>query len=165
MKILGIDPGTAATGYGVIENNRGKLRLLEYGCITTSKKQKPASRLAEIHHDLKLLLRKYKPQLVAVESIYFYKNAKTAIAVAQSRGVALLAAEQAKIPILELSPLRVKNSLTGYGKADKKQVQQMVKLLLNLKTVPKPDDAADALAVAICASSNKLWATPASSIS
>lgn len=151
MKILGIDPGTATTGYGVIENNRGNLRLVEYGCIRTAKTEKPEARLAEIYHDLKKIIKKHRPRILAVESVYFYKNVKTAIAVAEARGVVLLCAHEHKIRLAEFTPLQVKKTLTGYGKADKKQIQYMVKALLGLKQVPKPDDAADAAAIAICA--------------
>ena len=151
MKILGIDPGTATTGYGIINSKKGEIELVEYGTISTKKTAPPASRLAEIFADLDRLIKKHRPELVAVESVYFYNNVKTAIAVAQSRGVVLLAAEKNKKRIVEFAPLQVKNSLTGYGKAEKKQVQFMVKKLLNLKKTPKPDDAADALAIAICA--------------
>lgn len=150
MKILGIDPGTATTGYGVIKSDGRKLTMLEFGCIKTSKSHPLPERLEEIYKDLNSLIRKHKPIRIAVESVYFYKNVKTAIAVAQARGVVLLCARQNKIPIVEFTPLQVKNSLTNYGKADKKQVQFMVKTLLNLKSIPKPDDAADALALAIC---------------
>ena len=150
MKILGIDPGTATTGYGVIESQNGNLRSIEFGCITTSKTHSLSERLEEIYDDLQKLIRKHKPQKISVESVYFYSNVKTAIAVAQSRGVVLLCARQHKIPIVEFTPLQVKNMLTNYGKAEKKQVQQMVKTLLDLDHIPKPDDAADALALAIC---------------
>ncbi len=150
MIILGIDPGTATTGYAVIESAKGKLRAIEYGCLKTSKNNSLPERLEEIYKDLNSLIRKHKPGKVAVESVFFYNNVKTAIAVAQARGVVLLCARQNKIPITEFTPLQVKNSLTNYGKADKKQVQYMVKTLLNLKSIPKPDDAADALALAIC---------------
>ena len=150
MKILGIDPGTATTGYGVIESAKGKLYAIEYGCLKTSKNISLPERLEEIYKDLNSLIRKHKPNKIAVESVYFYNNIKTAIAVAQSRGVVLLCAKQNKLPILEFTPLEVKSNLTNYGKAQKKQVQYMVKTLLNLKSIPRPDDAADALALAIC---------------
>lgn len=150
MIILGIDPGTATTGYGIIESGPGKTRAVEYGCLTTSKTLPLAERLEEIYKDLSSLIRKHKPRVIAVESVYFYNNVKTAIAVAQARGVVLLCARQNKITIKEFTPLQVKSSLTSYGKAEKKQVQYMVKTLLNLKSIPKPDDAADALALAIC---------------
>ncbi len=155
MIILGIDPGTAATGYGVIKIKGGIPHLIEYGCITTSKKNLPEERLWEIYQDITKLIKKYRPELLAVESLFFFKNLKTAISVAQARGVILVVAAKNKIRLVEFTPLQVKNSLTGYGKADKKQVQYMVKKLLGLKASPKPDDAADALAVAICASAKK----------
>lgn len=154
MKILGIDPGTATTGYGIIENRKGKLRLLEYGCILTSKSKTLDERLAEIFSDLNKIIKKHRPQILAVESVFFYKNLKTAISVAHARGVVLLAARKNKLRLVEFTPLQVKSSLTGYGKADKKQVQYMVKVLLNLRAIPKPDDAADAIALAICATHN-----------
>lgn len=156
MKILGIDPGTATTGYGVIEVDKDSIEMVEYGCIRTEKKHSDSERLSEIYDDLNKIIKKHKPKIVAVESVFFYSNVKTAITVAQSRGVVLLAAKQNKKQILEFTPLQVKNSLTGYGKADKKQVQYMVKKLLSLKKTPKPDDAADALAVAITASGSKI---------
>lgn len=150
MVILGVDPGTATTGYGIVKNDNGKLSAIEYGCIRTSKSNSLPDRLLEIYSDLNKVIKKYKPALIAVESVYFYNNVKTAITVAEGRGVVLLCARQNKIPVAEFTPLQVKNSLTSYGKAEKKQVQQMVKTLLNLKSIPKPDDAADALALAIC---------------
>lgn len=150
MKILGIDPGTATTGYGIIETNGGSLKLVEYGCFRTAKTKKPAERLGEIYKDMTRLIKKHRPDVVAVESLFFYKNIKTAISVAQSRGVILSCANKNKIKILEFTPLQVKSSLTGYGRAQKRQIQYMVKKLLDLKTAPKPDDAADALAVALC---------------
>jgi len=153
MIILGIDPGTATTGYGILENRNRRLELLEYGCILTQKNKPTALRLLEIYQDLTKLIKKYRPQIIAVESVFFYNNVKTAIAVAQARGVVLLCGEQQKLKLQEFTPLQIKNSLTGYGKAEKKQVQYMVMKLLGLERVPKPDDAADALAVAICASS------------
>lgn len=156
MIILGIDPGTATTGYGVIDSKKNELKLIGYGCIKTSKDNAPAERLAEIYSDLNILIKKHNPVTVAVESIFFYKNVKTAMSVAQARGVILLAVQNNKKELLEFTPLQVKNSLTGYGKADKKQVQFMVKKLLHLKKTPKPDDAADALAIAICASGSKI---------
>lgn len=154
MKILGIDPGTATTGYGIIESNKGTLRAVEFGCLTTSKSKSLPERLEEIYGDLTKLIKHHRPAIIAVESVFFYNNVKTAIAVAQSRGVVLLCARQNKVPIREFTPLEVKSNLTNYGKAEKKQVQYMVKTLLNLKTIPRPDDAADALALAICAANH-----------
>lgn len=157
MIILGIDPGTAATGYGIIKSlSRHKLKFIDYGCIETAKTLPLPKRLAEIYADLNLLLKKYRPDIIAVESIFFFKNLKTAIAVAQARGVILLAAAMRQIRVTEFTPLQVKMALTSYGKADKKQVQYMVKKLLGLKAVPKPDDAADALAIALCATNQRL---------
>lgn len=151
MKILGIDPGTATTGYGVIESKRGKLTLIEYGCILTKKGQGPAKRLGEIHRDLDQLIKKRRPRVLACETLFFYKNITTAISVAQARGIVLLAAYENRLEVVEISPLEVKKTLTNYGRADKKQMQYMVTKLLGLKNPPQPDDAADALAVAICA--------------
>jgi len=157
MKILGIDPGTATTGYGVIESSGRKLRMIEFGCIKTSKDLKLPERLEEIYADLSKLIKKHKPKSIAVESVFFYNNVKTAIAVAQARGVVLLCATMHKIPVLEFTPLQVKSSLTNFGQADKQQVQYMVKTLLALDTIPKPDDAADALALAICGANHKKY--------
>ncbi len=155
QKILGVDPGTATTGYGIIESLNGKLSLVEFGAIKTSKRDSAAQRLGEIFGDLTSLITKHRPQVLAVEQLFFYKNITTAISVAEARGVVLLCAEQNKLKIAEFTPLQVKMSLTGYGKADKKQVQYMVAKLLGLKKSPRPDDAADALAVAICAAGRK----------
>jgi crossover junction endodeoxyribonuclease RuvC len=156
MKILGVDPGTATTGYGIIETKGSRLKALEYGCILTAKTSPLEERLAEIYRDLQKLIKKHRPEILAVESVFFYNNVKTAISVAQARGVVLLCATQHKLKLLEFTPLQIKNSLTNYGKAEKKQVQYMVKNLLNLKDIPKPDDAADALAVAICGANKNL---------
>jgi len=149
MIILGIDPGTAATGFGIIKKN-AKLKPVEYGCIKTATSLTTAERLKELHNQLNLLIKKHKPDMVAVEDIFFFKNLKTAVKVSQARGVILLTAAKSKIPIFECTPLQVKQATTSYGRAEKIQVQKMVKTLLNLKEIPKPDDAADALAVAIC---------------
>ena len=150
MIILGIDPGTAATGFGLIEKNKSNLKLLKYGCIKTSVKLSTAERLNVIHKELNSLIKKSKPDIVAVEDIFFFKNLKTAIKVSQARGVILLTIAKSKIPIAEYTPLQIKQAVACYGRAEKIQVQKMVKVLLNLKEIPKPDDAADALAVAIC---------------
>jgi crossover junction endodeoxyribonuclease RuvC len=152
--IVGIDPGVADTGYGVIEVTGQNLCCLDYGSIKTSAKLKLASRLEIISRELSAILAKYRPQLVAVEGLYFCKNVKTALVVGQARGVVLLTARQYEIPVAEFTPLQVKQAVSTYGKAGKLQVQKMVKLLLNLKELPQPDDAADALAVAICAASS-----------
>lgn len=151
MIILGIDPGTATTGFGVIEKNtKGAWHALEFGVITTDKKLNDAERLKILADDLQDIIKKYKPVAAGVEKLYFETNVKTAITVAQARGAILLTLAQHSIPIYEFTPLQVKSTLTGYGSADKKQMQFMVKHTFGLKTVPKPDDAADALAIALC---------------
>lgn len=149
MVILGIDPGTATTGYGVIKRSKA-LECLGYGVIQTSKSAPAPERLKIINDGLNKLIKKYKPEILAVENVYFFKNLKTAMPVSQAKGVILLAAAQKNIKILELTPLQVKMGVAGYGKAEKKQIQRMVQHLLSLKEVPKPDDAADALAIALC---------------
>jgi len=149
MIILGIDPGTATIGYGVIKGPK-KLELIKYGCIKTTIDLSTAERLNKLHNELKTIIETYKPDVVAVEDIFFFKNLKTAIKVSQARGVILLTIAQAKTKVAEYTPLQIKQAVACYGRADKNQVQKMVKVLLNLKEIPKPDDAADALAVAIC---------------
>ena len=154
MIYLGIDPGTATTGFGIIEQKNSRKQeytILEFGVITTSKTDSDAHRLQIIFDDLKNLLAAYKPKLVGMEKLFFANNQTTAMTVSQARGVALLACQQEQLPIMEFTPLQVKNTLCGYGKADKKQVQSMVQKTFNLKSIPKPDDAADALAIALCA--------------
>ncbi|NLM72968.1 MAG: crossover junction endodeoxyribonuclease RuvC [Clostridiaceae bacterium] len=150
MIIIGIDPGFAITGYGVLDYTGNKFRLLDVGVITTNAKLDFPSRLLCIHNELDILISKYKPDAMAVEELFFNTNVKTAIQVGHGRGVALLAAAKAGIKIYEYTPLQVKQAVVGYGRAKKEQVQQMVKVLLNLDKIPKPDDAAYALAVAIC---------------
>ena len=150
MIILGIDPGTAITGWGLIQKRENKLSLIDYGCITTKAHLAQSKRLVIIYQELGKLLRNNKPKVMATEKLFFFKNLKTAISVAQSQGVILLAAQKAKVPIFEYTPLQVKQAMSGYGRADKKQVQKMVKILLKLDKIPQPDDAADALALAIC---------------
>lgn len=150
MIILGIDPGTAIIGYGVLKKYKDKLKAVDYNCIKTSPDLSTADRLNKLHKELNLLIKKYKPDIVAVEDIFFFKNLKTAIKVSQARGVILLTIAKSKIKIAEYTPLQIKQAVACYGRADKRQVQKMVKTLLNLKEIPKPDDAADALAVAIC---------------
>ena len=149
MLILGIDPGTATTGYGLIEVQGSKLKVGACGCILTPAKQNQAKRLAHIFSELEKIIKKEKPDVVAIEKLFFINNIKTAMAVGEARGVCLLAAEKNRVPIFEYTPLQVKQSLTGYGKAEKKQIQMMVKIILKLKEIPKPDDMADALAIAI----------------
>ncbi len=150
MIILGIDPGTATTGFGIVKKNRGNFELLDFGIIATSPKDTASKRLEKIFQEVSLILEKIKPDLVVVEKLYFFKNLKTAMPVAEARGVILLAIQQNKIKIIELTPLEVKMGMCGYGRAEKLQVQKMVKETLKLEKIPKPDDAADALALAIC---------------
>ena len=150
MKILGIDPGYGLVGFGILEKNGGNIRVLDFGCISTSKEQKLTQRLEIISNCMDEIIEKWKPDEMAIEKLFFNKNITTGIPVAQARGVILVAAQEKGIPIFEYTPSNIKMALTGMGKADKKQMQFMVKTVLGLKEVPKPDDAADALAVAIC---------------
>ncbi len=157
MKILGIDPGVASTGWGVVETDdhaENGLKLVDFGVIKTSKDTELAERLLEIHVELIDLVKKFKPDHAAVEQLFFYNNAKTAIAVGEARGIVLLSLCETKVPFKEFTPLQVKDAVCGYGKADKKQVQSMVKMLLGMDHTPKPDDAADGLAIAICCSTS-----------
>ncbi len=157
MIIIGIDPGYAIVGIGVVEYKGNKFRTLEYGAVTTSAGTPTVDRLKKIYDELTMYLEKYRPDAVAVEELFFNSNQKTAINVAQARGVILVALRNKNIPVYEYTPLQVKQSVTGYGRAQKGQIQQMVKTLLGLNAIPKPDDAADALALAIChAHSNKM---------
>jgi crossover junction endodeoxyribonuclease RuvC len=150
MRTLGIDPGTATTGFGVVDEIDKKACLVEYGCIKTSPKTPAADRLLQIGEELQSIIEKYSPDEIAVEQLFFTTNEKTAIKVGEARGVILLTAAKNGLKISEYTPLQVKQALTGYGKADKKQIQYMVQKLLMLPKVPKPDDAADAIAIAIC---------------
>ena len=150
MRILGIDPGVAIVGFGLIESDRGTLRMLQYGAITTSAGLPLATRLAQINRDIEELIGTFRPDEISVEELFFSKNITTGIAVAHARGVILCAAEKKKIPIYEYTPMQVKQAVAGYGLADKKQVMDMTRRLLKLKSVPRPDDAADALAIALC---------------
>ena len=150
MRILGIDPGIAIVGFGLIESNRGSVRMLQYGAVTTEAGLPLATRLVQIENDMTALIAQLKPDEIAVEELFFSKNITTGIAVAHGRGVILCTAERLGVPIFEYTPMQVKQAVAGYGLADKKQVMDMTKRLLKLKAVPKPDDAADALAIAIC---------------
>lgn len=149
MKILGIDPGTATTGFGVIEKHGSKLKFVDAGVISTPPDMEMPNRLSEIYSGLQELIEHHKPDCIAVELLYFATNVTTAITVGQARGVVLLAAGEAGLKLGEYTPLQVKQAVTGYGKADKKQIQEMVKMILGLDGIPKPDDAADGLAIAI----------------
>jgi len=148
--VLGIDPGTATTGYGVVDEDAGgEARLVRYGAITTEPGPMP-ERLLAIHRQVAALIHEHSPEALAIESLFFGRNVTTALTVGQARGVVLLAAAQAGLPIYEYKPAEVKQALSGYGGADKRQMQEMVRMLLRLDDVPRPDDAADAVAVAIC---------------
>lgn len=150
MIILGIDPGTATTGYGVVDSDKGKIKEVAYGCVLTKSTQSLENRLITIFDELTKVIKKFKPEMVAVEELFFASNTKTAISVGHARGVILLACSKAKVPVYEYTPLQIKQAVCGYGRADKQQIQKMVKALLNLEEIPKPDDAADGLAIAIC---------------
>jgi crossover junction endodeoxyribonuclease RuvC len=150
MIILGIDPGTATTGFGIIQNNKKQLTCIEYGVIETPAKMAAGERLQLINKGLDKIIKEHKPDIAAVESLYFFKNLKTAIPVSQARGVILLTLSNKKIPIEEYTPLQAKSTVVGYGRASKEQVQKMIKHILGLDKIPKPDDAADALAIAVC---------------
>ena len=147
--ILGIDPGLATTGFGIIKCENNETSLIDYGIISTPAKKPLLSRLQTIHEKLTKIIKKYKPNVCACEELFFCKNVKTALLVGQARGVILLTINEHKLPFHEFTPLQVKQSITGYGHADKKQIQQMTKILLHLKKEPQPDDAADALAIAL----------------
>lgn len=156
MIILGIDPGIADTGFGVIRKEKdGKLSCLGYGSIKTKAKTELPERLMLINKELDKIIKKYKSDLIAVEQLFFCKNVKTALVVGHARGVILLTAKQNNTSVAEFTPLQIKQAVSTYGKASKMQVQRMVKIILNLKEIPKPDDAADALAVAICAANHR----------
>ena len=164
MIIIGIDPGIAKLGYAFIEIKKGeeKLKTIDYGCIITDPKFSTGDRLKKIHNELNKLIKNYRPDVMAVESLYFFKNLKTVMPVSQAKGVILLTAAERKIPVLEFTPLQMKMAITGYGKAEKKQVQKMIKMLLGLEEKSKDrnlpadrhgrreDDAIDALGIAIC---------------
>ena len=152
MIILGIDPGYALVGFGVIEKTANSVKMLDYGVIETKKDERMCDRITKIYKGINLLIEKYKPDAFAIEELFFKNNQKTAINVAMARGVLLLSATQniGSDNLFEYTPLQIKQALTGNGRAEKAQVQYMVKAILNLKNIPKPDDAADALAVALC---------------
>jgi crossover junction endodeoxyribonuclease RuvC len=148
--VLGIDPGTARTGYGVVASEGSDLRLLDYGCYETVNDRPLHQRLLLIHEGLTQMIEDHRPDAVGVERLFFNKNVQTAFAVGQARGVVLLAAAQHGLPVYEFGPHEVKMAVTGYGRAPKDQVQRMVQLMLSMRELPRPDDAADALAVAVC---------------
>ena len=153
MIILGIDPGTARTGFSIVKKEKGakkKFTALEYGCIQTCPTLSAGERLKKINSEINNLIKKFNPKIMAVERIYFFKNLKTAMPVSQAKGVVLFTAAKKRIPVYEITPLQMKMAITGYGRAEKKQVQKSIQTLLRLKEFPKDDDAADALGIALC---------------
>lgn len=150
MRIIGIDPGYAIMGWGILDLKGNKFSVVDYGSITTDAGVEAAKRLQHIYAELGAIIAKYQPEEAAIEELFFNNNAKTVILVGEARGIAVLACANAGLEISEYTPLQIKQALVGYGRADKKQVQSMVKAILNLKEVPKPDDTADAVAAAIC---------------
>lgn len=150
MRILGIDPGYAIVGYGVVEYDNFRFKTVGYGAVTTNAGTHFCERLEIIYNDLITVIEKYRPECMSIEKLYFNTNTTTAIDVAQARGCILLAAQKSGIPVFEYTPLQVKQSITGYGKAEKRQVMEMIKSFLSLEKIPKPDDTADALALAVC---------------
>jgi crossover junction endodeoxyribonuclease RuvC len=150
MRVMGIDPGSIKSGYGIVDKTGQDLEAVEFGVIRTSSKTALSERLLQIHKRLHALIEQFQPDVVAVEDVFFAQNAKSALKLGQSRGAILLTAAQSGLEVAEYSPLEVKQSVVGYGRADKVQVQHMVKTLLGLQEIPRPDDAADALAIAIC---------------
>lgn len=150
MIILGIDPGLAISGYGIINYSGNKFEVIDYGAVITESSEEFPKRLKKIYDSYMNIFDVYKPQAVAIEELFYNKNTKTAIAIAEARGVHLLAAENKNIPLYEYTPLQVKQGIVGYGRAEKKQIQEMVRVILKLDKIPKPDDVADGLALAIC---------------
>lgn len=154
MRILGIDPGTGILGFGVVDVERSNTTFVDAGVVRTPVNQEDSERLFTIYHDLEQIIDEHKPDVMAVEKLFFIRNITTAMSVSQARGVVLLLGKQKKLQLYEYTPLQIKQAVTGYGKADKKQIQEMVKIILKLPQIPKPDDAADALAAAICCSTS-----------
>lgn len=150
MRILGIDPGTGITGWGIIDKNYNHLEVVDYGCIRTPAHELNQKRLCQIYDGMQLLLGEYQPDEMAIEELFYNRNSTTVISVGQARGVAILAAAQRGLEVFEYTPLQIKQAVTGYGQAGKQQVQFMIKNMLKLEAIPRPDDAADALAVAVC---------------
>lgn len=160
MQILAIDPGTATTGYGLIKADNNYLKMLDFGVITTKSSQEDCLRLETIYDSINCLVDNHKPDCLVAEQIFFNTNIKTALSVGQARGAVMLSAAKGKVSFFEYTPLQVKQSVCGYGRADKQQVAKMVKLILKMTELPKPDDAADALALAICHANNKQCLVP-----
>ena len=156
MKILGIDPGMAIVGYSLIDYDGDKITLLHSGSIQTKKGEKESKRLLEIYNDMTFIVEKYKPDVAAIEKLFFFRNRTTVMPVAHARGVILTVLEKFNIPIYEYTPIEVKQVLTGYGRADKKEVEQMVKLTLGVDSLPKLDDTVDSIAIGICHTRSKL---------
>lgn len=150
MRILGIDPGYAILGYGIVDKKGNRFTPVEYGCVTTNKDMQMPDRLKHLYSELMEIIDRYRPEAASIEELFFNTNTTTAILVGQARGVAILACANSGIPINEYTPVQIKQALTGYGRAEKKQMQIMVKAMLGLSEIPRPDDAADALAAAIC---------------
>ncbi len=158
MRILGVDPGTAIVGYGILDKQGNQFSLVDYGCIRTKAHTPMSDRLYQIFQELDTLIKTYQPDTMAVEELFFNNNVTTALTVGQARGIILLLGKMHNLPLGEYTPSQVKQGVTGYGKAEKKQIQEMVKVILAMPILPKPDDAADALAVAIChGHSNSRW--------
>ncbi|CAJ1313944.1 crossover junction endodeoxyribonuclease RuvC [Paenibacillus sp. PK4536] len=150
MRVMGIDPGIAIVGFGFIDKNGSKLTPVQYGCIQTEAHTPDEDRLLHVYEGTVQLIEKYQPDTVAFEKLFFNRNVTNAMSVSQARGVMILAAKQKGLPIAEYTPMQVKQAVVGYGKAEKRQVQEMIRMFLNLQKIPKPDDVADALAVAVC---------------
>lgn len=150
MRIMGIDPGLAIVGFGILDQRGNEMKSVDFGAIKTETKLNLSTRLKQIYDACSIIIEEHQPDVVAVEKLFFNRNVTTAFSVGQARGVILLAAEEAGIPVTEYTPLQVKMAVTGYGQAEKKQIQEMVRAILSLPRIPKPDDVADALAVAIC---------------
>jgi crossover junction endodeoxyribonuclease RuvC len=157
LRVLGIDPGTATTGWAVIEVKNKAMRPIAHGYISTNKNKTEEERIEEISRDLKKIIIKYNPGEAAIEKIFFFKNQKTVIQVAQARGAILLTLGQKNVRVSSYTPLQVKQAITGYGRADKKQIQQMTKNILHLESLPSPDDVSDAIAIAICHLNSRIY--------
>ncbi|HEY3315622.1 MAG TPA: crossover junction endodeoxyribonuclease RuvC [Bacillota bacterium] len=151
MIVLGIDPGTSLMGFGVVEEENQKVKALEYGCLRTSAGRPRGERLSSLYDEINGLIDRHRPDRLAIEELFFNRNVTTALSVGEARGIVLLAAHRAGLPVEEYNPMLVKQAVVGYGRADKQQVQNMVRVILGLSEIPRPDDAADALAIAICA--------------
>lgn len=159
MRIMGIDPGLAIVGFGILDQRGNNLEPVDFGCIKTESNLKLSTRLKQIYDACTFIIEEHQPDVVAIEKIFFNRNVTTAFSVGQARGVVMLAVEEAGLPIREYTPLQVKNAVVGYGQAEKKQIQEMVKMLLSLPRIPQPDDVADALAIAICEAHTDVYET------